>query len=261
MSSTPADRLISTINAQTQDFSARTLANHQLGYPNEYVVRFLADFSSNSALTSLPLEGLDIGFGAGQHLRLLMDYGFRASGIELVPEAGDRARAQLACPLLGDVWIGDFRSVPLHSGQFDVIICWGVAFLRPLPEMQSDLAYIYSLLKPGGQLCVNFRTPDNWFYGLGQLITDSYFCLDERAGVYAGAYYTFVDEATTRHLIASAGFELVNLERWDWWKNNLRQQHSWWVVWAKRPVSDSPISDSPISDSPVSDSPVSDSPV
>lgn len=239
MSSTPADDLLASINAQTQDFSAKILAKNQLSYPNEYVVRFLANFSRSLVGQALPPEGLDIGFGAGQHLQLLMDYGFRASGIELVPEAGERVQSQLDSPLLGDIWIGDFRTAPLSAGQFDVIICWGVAFLRPLLDMQNDLTYICSLLKPGGQLCVNFRTPDNWFYGLGELVADSYFCLDQRAGAYAGAYYTFVDEATTRSLITSAGFELVNLERWDWCKNNLQEQHSWWIVWAKRPeVSD-----------------------
>lgn len=237
MSSIPADPSLTTINAQTQDFSAKTLAQNKLSYPNEYVVRFLTNFSRKQTIDlTCPPEGLDIGFGSGQHLKLLMDFGFRASGVELVPEAGEWVQSQWkSSPLLGDIWIGDFRTAPLAPTQFDVIICWGVAFLRSLPDIQTDLNYIHSLLKPGGQLCVNFRTPENWFYGLGQPITDSYFCLDERAGAYAGAYYTFVDEPTTRCLIETSGLELINLERWDWCKNNLQEQHSWWIVWAKRP--------------------------
>ncbi|MGF1500151.1 MAG: class I SAM-dependent methyltransferase [Elainellaceae cyanobacterium] len=221
---------LDALNRQNQSFAARTLAAHQLQYPSEYVVRFL---SSLKTAGDRPKSGLDIGFGSGQHLQLLMDYGYRASGIELVPEAGDRARSLFADhPLLGEIVIGDFRSTPFPPSSFDVIICWGVAFLRPLPEIARDLEQIRTLLKPDGHLCINFRTQDNWFYGLGDRLDEEHFLLDERAGAYAGSHYTFLAEATTRQVMQTAGFAITNFERWDWWKNNMKEHHSWWIVWA-----------------------------
>jgi len=224
---------IESLNQQNRAFAAQALVNHTLLYPNEYVVRFLASLPHRpDGMTPLK-EGLDIGFGSGQHLKLLMDYGYRAHGIELVPEAGDRITQLFDHhPLLGTLTIDDFRQAELPVAFYDVLIAWGVLFLRPLPEMLKDLQRMRSLLKPDGHLCLNFRTPENWFYGLGDRLEDEHFLLDERAKSYAGAHYTFVDEPTTRMLMTNAGFSIRNFERWDWWKTNQQEHHSWWIVWA-----------------------------
>lgn len=237
MMANPPDLSLNTLNNRTQVFSANTLAQNQLTYPNEYVVRFLTSVSRQHPSNMIqPATGLDIGFGSGQHLRLLMEQGFRTSGIELVSEAIDRAKQLYGNhPLMGELLQGDFRSANFLDAPFDAIICWGVLFLRPLSEMQTDLQQMYHLLKSGGQLCFNLRTKDNWFYGLGERLATDHFLLDTRAGAYANAHYTFLDEITTRQLIEDAGFELSNLERWDWWKNNMQERHSWWIVWVKRP--------------------------
>lgn len=218
------------LNRCNQSFAAQTLAKNQLLYPNEYVVRFL----SHLGQVEFPgREGLDIGFGSGQHLQLLMDYGYRASGIELVPEAGARAQS-LFCnnPRFGNIFVGDFRTLNLPTQFYDVIICWGVAFLRPLPDVIEDLKYVRSLLKSTGYLCINFRTKDNWFYGLGEQLEHEHFLLDKRARSYAGAHYTFMDEPMVRQVLQDSNFIVKNFERWDWQKNNMKEQHSWWIAWA-----------------------------
>jgi SAM-dependent methyltransferase len=233
MSQASSELSLLEINAQNQCFAAQELAKHQMHYPNEYVVRFLSSIQTDKIA---PKEGLDIGFGSGQHLKLLMEFGFRASGVELVAEARNRVNHLYgANPLFGDIFIGDFRTAGLLKNKFDVIICWGVVFLRPLEEMYTDLKLIFNLLRPGGHICINFRTNENWFYGLGKHLGDEHFLLDKRAGAYAGAHYTFVDEMTVQKLIIEAGFELKNLERWDWWKNNMKEKHSWWIIWGKHP--------------------------
>ncbi|GAB1543059.1 hypothetical protein NUACC21_57330 [Scytonema sp. NUACC21] len=223
---------LSQINAENKSFATKELKQHKLYYPNEYVVRFLSSLKTDK--TALK-EGLDIGFGSGQHLNLLMDFGYRASGVELVPEAGDLVRELYGeNPLLGDIIIDDFRNVNFCKNKFDVIICWGTLFLYPLEEISNILKLIFNTLRPNGRICVNFRTKDNWFYGLGNQLENEHFFLDERAGAYAGSHYTFLDEKNVRELIHEAGFQLENLERWDWCKNNMKEKHSWWIVWGKR---------------------------
>ncbi|NEQ36720.1 MAG: class I SAM-dependent methyltransferase [Okeania sp. SIO3I5] len=224
---------LTAINEKNKDFATKQLSKNILRYPDEHIVRFLSKIKTEEKVN---LEGLDIGFGSGQHLKLLMDFGYRASGVEFVPEACDRVRQFYGdSQLFGDIFIGDFRNTNLPANKFDVVICWGVVFLRSLEEMQTDLKYIFELLRPGGQLCVNFRTKENWFYGLGTQLDEDYFLLDERADVYAGCHYTFVDESVVRNLITKAGFELENIELYNWWKNNMKEKHSWLIVGCKRP--------------------------
>lgn len=237
MSTSSSISNISAINAQNKLFAAKELAKHKLNYPSEHIVRFLSRIRANNLNNQETKEGLDIGFGSGQHLQLLMDFGYKASGVELVPEAGERVKELYQQdPLFGDIVIGDFRNVGLTENKFDVVICWGVVFLRPIAELLTDLKSMFKLMSPNGQLCINFRTKDNWFYGLGEQLESEHFLLDERAGTYAGSHYTFLDEITVHNLIKEAGFELENIERWDWNKNNMKEKHSWWIVWAKRPI-------------------------
>ena len=217
-------------------FGAKTLQNNTLSYPIEHVVRFLHSLKGSSQ-SSRPQEGVDIGLGSGQHLKLLMEFGYRATGVELVADAVQRVQTMFADqPLLGDLVVSDFRSAPFSENFFDVLICWGVLFLRPWEEMQRDMQHLYRMTREGGHVCMNFRTKDNWFFGRGQRISHDHYLLDETAGPYEGSHYTFLEEAAARELVEQAGFKIVNFERADWCKNNMQEKHSWWIVWAQRPA-------------------------
>ena len=61
-----------------------------------------------------------------------------------------------------------------------------------------------------------------------------HYLLDETSGGYAGSTYTFLDADAARALVEEAGLKVDNFERWDWWKNNLSERHSWWLVWASK---------------------------
>jgi SAM-dependent methyltransferase len=220
-------------NAVTEEFATRSLKEHVLLYPSEDLVRFLSRIK-----TRLPegAEGLDVGFGSGRHLKLMMDFGIRAHGVDLSPEALRAFRAHFAdSPLLGELVTGDVSDLALGSNRLDVAILWGVLFLRPIAQMRADLTRIVRMLKPGGALCVNFRTRDNWFFGLGTELSPGHYLLDERAGPYRDALYTFVGEGEARDVVASAGLEIESLERCDYWKGPQKQRHSWYVVCARKP--------------------------
>ncbi|CAN5789575.1 hypothetical protein BH09VER1_BH09VER1_18780 [soil metagenome] len=216
----------------TRAFWGKELSRRALGYPSEFVVRFLAAGPRDER----PREGADIGFGSGHHLGLLMEFGYRAHGIDLLPEAVQRARnLYQQWPLLGNLEVGDLCDLPWAEGSLDSVICYGVIFLKPIPAIKLDLARLYALLKPGGRLLLNFRTPANSIAGQGEDLGEGHYILDERAGGYAGSAYTFIDESTSRSLLKEAGFVIENFERWDWWKNNMSECHSWWIVWAGKP--------------------------
>jgi SAM-dependent methyltransferase len=217
----------------TREFWEKQLQEHVLLYPSEDVVRFL---SREKLREGRVKEGLDVGFGSGRHLKALMDHGVRAHGVELFQDAIDQTgKAFAGHPLLGRLLLGDFRDGLFPPGFLDVVIIWGCLFLRPLSEMRPDLARLREMMRPGGRVCLNLRTKENWFCGLGEEKEKDFFLLDERAGPYNKALYAFVDEDEARALILDAGFEIENFERLEYHKNNLKERHCWWIVWARNP--------------------------
>src|SRR5690606_17805341 len=107
---------------------------------------------------------------------------------------------------IGQLVAGSLENPPFPEESFDVIVAWGVMFLRPLEEMKRDFLVMNRLLKPGGQMVVNFRTKDNWFFGQGIPLTDDTYQLDEKAGPYAGMCYTFLDADQSSALLKDSGF-------------------------------------------------------
>jgi SAM-dependent methyltransferase len=130
---------------------------HQLVYPDERVVVFLAknyrDRNANKQQCAL-----DVGCGSGRHLRLLLDYGFQSYGIDYSEDAIDVARNLVdKHPLFKELKAVDLAACLYPDSFFQVVICWGEIFLRPLNEMLKDLQIIHRLLSPGGRIVLNFR--------------------------------------------------------------------------------------------------------
>lgn len=205
-----------------------------LVYPDERIITFLAaHFGDREA--NRGLKAFDVGFGSGRHLALLADYGFEVYGIDYNEEAVDGARERFAGNgRVRDLVAGTLDDPPFPPGMFDVVVAYGVMFLRPLDEMRRDFGILNRLLKPGGKMVVNFRSKDNWFYGRGIRVSGNTYSLDETAGPYGGMIYTFLDADEARALLEETGFAVMNSERLDLWKENATKQHSWHIFWARK---------------------------
>jgi 2-polyprenyl-3-methyl-5-hydroxy-6-metoxy-1,4-benzoquinol methylase len=211
------------------------LQSHQLVYPDERIVSFLASNYSNLA-ENKARHALDIGFASGRHCRLLRDYNFTVHGIDYIESAADTARKIYGDALAGvDLRKADLRDKPYPDESFDLILCWGVIFLRPLLEMETDLGLLRAMLKPNGRLLLDFRTKDSWFFAKGQSMDANTYVLDATAGPYNTMCYTFLDHAEATALLQRAGFSVDNSERLDIWKKRVTERHSWWVFWAQKP--------------------------
>lgn len=212
---------------------ARALQAHRLGYPDNNVVRFLAGIPESPS--GGRRRGVDVGFGSGQHLRALIDFGYETWGTELLEEEVLRQRALLGERLGGGrLLCGDLDLHPELKGRFDVALAWGVACLNRPSRLVPWLRAFGALLKPDGRACFDFRPKETWFHALGREIEPDCYLLDERAGPYQGAEFTFLDERGIRAAVEAAGLKLENLERLDWRKKNLAERQCWWIVWAGR---------------------------
>lgn len=209
---------------------------NELRYPNEDVVRFLNRVRVQLKKNKRRLEGLDIGFGSGRHLNLLMDYEIRAHGVELFTDAIDRAFELYGDnPFLGKLKLGDYKQLN-SSSSFDVIIAWGSLVSLPPSQLVGELNAIQKVLRPGGRMLINLRTKDNWFFGCGNKIENDYFLLDKRAGNYAGSFYAFFDEVTIKNILLDTSLRIKSFERVDQWRNELQEKHSWWIVDLEQPI-------------------------
>jgi tetratricopeptide (TPR) repeat protein/2-polyprenyl-3-methyl-5-hydroxy-6-metoxy-1,4-benzoquinol methylase len=86
---------------------------------------------------------LDVGVGNGALAGVAMDFGFRASGIDIHPAYADPVRR------LGvEFCVGDFATFDFGGRKFDVIALGDV--IEHLAEPRQVFSHVVSLLKPGG---------------------------------------------------------------------------------------------------------------
>jgi SAM-dependent methyltransferase len=168
----------------------RIVGMSDMVWPDEDVVRGVARaFGSIPREARHTLQALDVGFGTGRHIVYLLREGFSVSGLDYAENAMASATARVEqLGLKADLRLEELGTATFPLASFDLIIAWGALFLKPDEEMQSDLHTVHELLRPGGVLVADFRTPRNWFHGLGAPVGDHGFQLDERAGPYAGSF-------------------------------------------------------------------------
>lgn len=198
-------------------------------YPNERVVAFLGrnykDIQNNSER-----KALDIGFGSGRHLKLLLDYGFQTFGTDYSEECLKVAKDNLGeNELLRGLYNDSFENLNFENDFFDVIFFWGVAFYRPIEDMKKDFGFLFKLLKSGGKMIVNFRTDEDFLYGKGNKVSEETYILNDEYPEYNNIMYTFLDLENAKKLVEESKFKIINIEREDYWKNNLQQKNSWWI--------------------------------
>ncbi|MEM6485079.1 MAG: class I SAM-dependent methyltransferase [Pseudomonadota bacterium] len=219
------------VDKDTEKTWGRVLERNRLKYPNESVVRWLTAVRGHYGQSARALE---MGFGSGQHLQLLLDHDLRVDGTEFLETAIELGEKILrAHPLGGEIVRGDLDHPTIEAQSYDLFLAWGVLCLQTRSEMRRTLTRIHRILRPGGRACMDFRTPHNWFCGLGREVPSPgsrYWELDERAEEYCGFHYSFLDLEELQELFADSPLEIEVTERLDWWKGGMDKRHSWWIV-------------------------------
>ena len=100
-------------------------------------------------------SALELGCATGQFLQRLRDSGWRTSGVELVPEAAERARQSGF-----DVHTGDLASASLKDSSFDAVFAWMV--IEHLTTPRDVLERIHQLLNTDGWLVFSVPNVGCW---------------------------------------------------------------------------------------------------
>jgi SAM-dependent methyltransferase len=169
---------------------------------------------------ALPASALDLGCGTGRHATSYMvARGLEVTGVDLSPRSVEVARREVAGARFV---VGDMTSIDLPASSFDVVTAFYSLIHVPREDQGAVLAGIGSWLRPGGYLVAVMGGGDHPDEGVEEAWLDA-----------APMYWSSWDASTNRHLVAGAGFGIVeaNLERLD---EDGRETTFLWVV-ARKP--------------------------
>lgn len=96
---------------------------------------------------------LELGCGAGNNLRFVLDHGCRAAGIDGSPSAIRVARERLG-PAGGDrcdLRVGDVAALPWPDASQDFVLDRGTLTCLRLDALPRALAEVHRVLRPGGR--------------------------------------------------------------------------------------------------------------
>ena len=95
----------------------------------------------------------EIGFGRGQMLKHVRDYGFPVGGVEISPRMHSLTTQALGARLAEQLHLGDFPRLQKVAPGRPTVVYWDGVLERVCPDEALDyLSKIYSLLIPGGSL-------------------------------------------------------------------------------------------------------------
>ena len=173
---------------------------------------------------------LDVGCGTGRHLVWLEQHGFAAWGTEISPHGLRQSREALQlleAPVR--LALADMRSLPFGAATFDAIVSTQVLYHATRAGMQTALAEIERVLRPGGLFVGSFLSTRTWKYGEGERLERDTFV--QPRGPEAGVPHHYCDEDEVRSLLSN--FKLLALHL-DEYRDEAGQLQSHWEVRAQR---------------------------
>jgi SAM-dependent methyltransferase len=184
---------------------------HQLRYPSEHVVRWLAGLQIE--VRGKP-SALDIGCGGGRHMRVLEEFGFQPAGVDI-------SEAALRQTLDWTVWAADMCHLPYHDETFDVALAFGVFYYGTTDDHKQAISELYRVLKPGGHALVVTRTlSDSRSHGeFERVVTE---------GDEAGMTMNFTAQEDIRRNYRL--FSRVSYERTETTRDNRKWEDSDWLI-------------------------------
>lgn len=104
-------------------------------------------------------EVLDVGTGSGNAAIVAARNGARVTGLDLVPELVEAARARFAAEgLEGELVVGNAEDLPFEDSSFDLAVSIFGAMFAPRHELAA--AELTRVIRPGGRVVVTGWTPE-----------------------------------------------------------------------------------------------------
>lgn len=201
-------------------------------YPNENVVRFLISNGRPPEEKVRP-RFLDIGAGAGRHLKLAAELGFEVYGIDLslvgLCCAGQRLANLNVSHSLAQASIG---ALPFANASFDVALSYGVFYYGTIADMKQSIAETHRVLAAKCRLFVVLRTTQDYRFGKGEQLERNTFKLKiTETNEYDTVQHFLTEEDIPRYF---AAFSHVGYEKTETTFANHSRLNSDWLITAEK---------------------------
>jgi SAM-dependent methyltransferase len=200
-------------------------------YPNENVVRFL--IASGKPSGRATPRFLDIGTGAGRHLKLAAELGYEVYGIDLslvgLQCAGQRLSSFDIHHHLAQASMG---ALPFTNSSFDAVLSYGVFCYGTAHETKKSIEEAHRVLADGGKLFVVLRTTQDYRFGKGEQLERNTFQLKiEETNEYNTVQHFLMENDIP---ICFAAFSRTSYEKTETTFANHSRLNSDWLITAEK---------------------------
>lgn len=215
-----------------------------LDYPNEAVIRFLA---KSRKLYDNPIM-LDWGCATGRHTVLGCKLGYNVYAYDYVEYCVEVTKSKLlqisADDMLGKVLdCGVNQALDVESIQneeLDIILAWGILFYNTAENQELMLRSAYRMLKKGGRIFCDFRTPNDTIYRndlVGREVEEDTFLLESKEMTKGkdGMLISILPIEKIQAMFQKVGLVIENIELSEFTQDNQKIKNSWWQVEAIKP--------------------------
>lgn len=212
---------------------AREREEHNLQYPDEYVVRYIM---KNFRNVSNNLKALDFACGSGRHTAFLASLGFEVTAIDYNKVCLDLTDEKVRS--IPDAKVKCIQNsgyeVPCENNSYNLVLAWGAFMNCGADEAKTLLGNLAEKLVEGGKIFADFRTKEDSMYGKGEKIGEDYFLLDNSNGSLSGITYRFDTIERIRALYKAIGLKITNVDKLDFYTNNMIIHNSHFHIEAEK---------------------------
>ena len=175
------------------------------------------------------LRVLDIGCGAGRHLRLLCELGADAAGVDISAEGLTHCESVLsAAGFRAELHRAPMNELPFPDGSFDAAISYSVFQYADASGMRGAITELHRVLRKGGNAFVVVRSTDDYRYETGSTVEARTVRLDVAETNELGLLQHFLRaEDVTEYFSA---FATVRFEKTETTFNARAAKNSDWLI-------------------------------